>query len=120
VRNWRRWFFRVPFWFGAGLAAYAGRDGELPFDQHVLKALVAPRALLTCEAWGDLWANPSGTLRTHHAAREVYRLLGAPDRIGIAFRDGPHNHGPDDWRVALDFMESQLGRCSGELKPRSA
>ena len=50
-----------PHWFGPQLKLYVGRENELPFDQHFLKALVAPRALLTTEALGDLWANPTGS-----------------------------------------------------------
>ena len=97
-----------PYWFGPQLPAFIGRDAELPFDQHLLKALVAPRALYTTEALGDLWANPSGTWQTHRAAREVFRFLGAEDRIGIAFRAGGHDHGMQDWCAFLDFMDCQL------------
>ena len=94
-----------PHWFGPRLKEFAGREECLPFDQHAVKALVAPRALLTTEALGDLWANPSGTWQTHLAAREVYRFLGAEDRIGIAYRDGGHAHGLDDWKTQLDFAD---------------
>jgi hypothetical protein len=99
----------IPYWFGPHLGDYLGREAELPFDQHFLKALVAPRALLTTEALGDLWANPTGTWHTHCAAREVYRFLGAEERLGIWYREGGHQHGAADWRIFLDFMEWQLG-----------
>ncbi len=105
----------ISYWFGPKLRAYLGREAELPFDQHFLKALIAPRALLTTEALGDLWANPSGTWQTHLAAREVYRLLGAEERIAIGFRDGGHSHGANDWRLFLDVMAWQL--C-GKPKPQ--
>lgn len=97
-----------PCWFADRFIEYAGHDGELPFDQHALKALVAPRAQLSTEALGDLWANPSGTLQTHTAAREVYRFLGCPERIGIHFREGGHAHSLDDWRTLLDFADLQF------------
>jgi endo-1,4-beta-xylanase len=70
-----------------------------------LKALVAPRPLLTTEALGDLWANPTGTWRTYKAAAEVYRFLGVEDRIGIWYRPGEHEHGRDDWHAFLDFAD---------------
>jgi len=98
----------IPYWFGHQLREFVGRETELPFDQHYLKAMVAPRALLTTEARGDLWANPTGTWQTHAAAREVYRFLGSDQRIGIWYRDGEHDHGIADWRVFLEFMEWQL------------
>ena len=95
-----------PHWFAPQLARYAGREQELPFDQHFLKALVAPRALLTTEALGDLWANPQGSWQTHLAAREVYALLGVPQRIAIAFRAGGHEHQASDWNTLLDFCDT--------------
>ena len=98
----------APYWFGSGMAAYIGREADLPFDQHFLMALIAPRALLTTEALGDLWANPTGTLHTHLAARAVYRFLGAEDRLGIWFREGEHEHCPGDWGAFLDFFEWTL------------
>jgi hypothetical protein len=105
-----------PYWFSPRLARFVGREGELPFDQHFLKAMVAPRALLTTEARGDLWANPSGTRATHVAAREAYRLLGVESRLGIWYRDGGHDHGLVDWLALLDFADWQL---FGKPPPRS-
>ena len=102
------------FWYGPDLRQYVGREETLPFDQHFLKALIAPRSLLTMEALGDLWANPRGTWLTHAAAREVYRFLGAEDCIGITYREGGHNHGIGDWRTFLDFMEWRL--CGKEKR----
>lgn len=92
-----------PYWFSRELPGYVGRENELPFDQHELKALIAPRLLLTTEALGDLYANPTGTWQTHRAAQEVYRFLGAEDRIGIAFREGIHEQNASDWETFLDF-----------------
>jgi dienelactone hydrolase len=100
---------RFPYWFGPDLGEYIGREAELPFDQHFLKAAVAPRLLLTTEALGDLWANPSGTWQTHAAAREVYRFLGVEERIGIWYREGGHAHGRADWETLLDFMDWHFG-----------
>ena len=99
----------VPYWFNSEyLNKYIDRQAELPFDQHFLKALVAPRALLTTEALGDLWANPAGTWHTHQAAREAYRFLGQEERIGIWYRNGGHKHGWEDWRAFLDFLDWQF------------
>lgn len=101
-----------PYWFGHKLSSYVNRENELPFDQHYLKALIAPRALLTTEARDDLWANPIGTCRTHIAAKEVYKFLDAENKIAIWYRKGKHFHGIDDWRTFLDFMARQLGEKS--------
>src|SRR5688572_30578305 len=94
-----------PFWFTPRFRDFIGQTDKLPFDQHSVKALCAPRALLSTEALGDLWANPEGTRQTHLAAKEVYKFLGAPDRIAIHYREGKHEHNPDDWNVLLDFAD---------------
>ena len=101
-------FRAIPYWYAPELKTYIGREAELPFDQHFLKAMVAPRALLTTEALGDLWANPTGTWLTHLAAGEAYRFLGAESRIGIWSREGEHAHGLLDWQVFLDFVDWQF------------
>jgi hypothetical protein len=97
-----------PYWFSARLKDYVGREPELPFDQHALKAAVAPRFLLSTEARGDTWASPRGTRLTYEAAREVYRFLGVENRIGIWYRDGGHAHSLDDWKALLDFADLQF------------
>lgn len=111
-----------PFWFSPRLAQFIetlpepAKDAKqqpgkishidrLPFDQHELKALCAPRAFLETEALGDLWANPEGSRQTYLAAKEVYKFLGAPEKIGLFYREGKHEHNADDWRVLLDFAD---------------
>src|SRR5205814_1139363 len=96
------------FWFQPHFADFIGNTDRLPFDQHTVKALVAPRALLSTEALGDLWANPRGTQQSHAAAKEVFAFLGAADRIGIHFRTGGHKHRPEDWATLLDFADWQF------------
>jgi hypothetical protein len=97
-----------PYWFSSRLNDYVGRESELPFDQHTVKALVAPRALLTTEARADIWASPQGTRLTHDAAKEVYCFLGAEGKIGIWYREGIHNHTQADWTALLDFADWQF------------
>ena len=104
-----------PHWFSPRLKQFAGREDELPIDQHFLKALIAPRPLLTTEAHDDHWANPVGTWLTHLAAREVYKFLGADERIAIAYRAGGHDHSLADWRTLLDFCGTVF-----RGKPRAA
>lgn len=97
-----------PHWFQEDFTRFIGRVEQLPVDQHELKALVAPRALLSTEALGDLWANPKGTQQSHTAAKEVFTFLGVPDKIGIHFREGGHAQGVDDFNVLMDFCDRQL------------
>lgn len=99
---------KFPHWMNPALKQYVGREQELPFDQHFLKALIAPRALLTTEAPDDHWANPEGSWQTHLAAAEVYALLGAKENIACKFRPGGHEHNFDDWCAFLDFADKRL------------
>jgi len=99
---------RFHYWFVERLRTFIGHEKQLPFDQHFVKALVAPRALLSTEALGDLWANPYGTQQSHLGAKPVYDFLGAGDRIGIYFRDGGHAHNAHDFRALLDFADKQF------------
>jgi hypothetical protein len=96
------------FWLSPRLPEFIGRENELPLDQHFLKAAIAPRAMLTTEAMEDLTANPPGTWLTHAAAREVYRFLGAGERIGISYRPGRHEHTLVDWQATLEFADWQF------------
>ena len=96
------------FWFGQPLAAHRHRDGEVPYDNHFLHAMVAPRGLLLTEAYEDFGANPAGTYVAATAARKVYEVLDRPDAIGWAFRERGHAHYREDYAAVLDFMDQQF------------
>ncbi len=97
-----------PYWFAPGFDRFIGHVDRLPVDQHMVKALCAPRAFLSTEALGDLWANPKGTQISHLATKEVYDFLGAGDRLAIHFREGIHEQNLDDWKTLLDFADIQF------------
>jgi len=97
---------RFHYWFHPRLATFARQEERLPFDQHFLKALVAPRALLSVEGLADHWANPLGTQRTYQAAQPVFDFLGVPDKNAIFFREGGHDVTLDDWDALLDFADA--------------
>jgi (4-O-methyl)-D-glucuronate---lignin esterase len=97
-----------PTWFTPRFKEFAGKEDDLPFDQHFVKALVAPRALLSTEALDDLHANPSGSFQTYHAARQVYQFLGHPEQVGIWFRPGIHEHNASDFATLLDFADEMF------------
>lgn len=100
-----------PYWFTPALLGFVGRPERLPFDQHALMALVAPRALLTTVGTADHWANPRGTELTHQAAKVVYDYLGAPENIGIQLRPGRHAMTEADFKAMLDFADTRwLGK----------
>jgi hypothetical protein len=98
------------FWFGQGFKDHRHRDAELPYDQHFLHAMVAPRLLLATEGYEDAGANPPGSYAACQAARSVYDLLGKPANIGWAIREGGHAHTLTDYEALLDFMDAHLHR----------
>lgn len=85
-----------PSWMGPEMKSYVGREEELPFDSHYLKAMVAPRILFVSEAASDIWANPVGSWQTTMGASEVYKLLGVPENLLWYFRSGYHYHKIED------------------------
>lgn len=97
---------RFEHWFAPQLRTFVGQESTLAFDQNLLKALIAPRALLTTEALDDLWANPQGSWQSHRAAQCVFDLLSAPHPPAIHFRAGGHAHLLADWRVLLDYADA--------------
>lgn len=94
-----------PYWFQADFSQFIGKVDRLPIDQHTVKALVAPRALYTTDSQGDLWANPQGTQLTYLAAKEVYKFLGVPEKIGLHYRQGKHEQNEEDFQALLAFAD---------------
>jgi hypothetical protein len=110
-----------PHWFADRYKDYAGRVDALPVDQHMLLALMAPRALYVASADEDLWSDPRGEFLSHVHASPVYGLWGDPpmradampplDRPLIAgrrayhVRRGAHNLTPYDWARFADFAD---------------
>lgn len=96
---------RFASWFHPDFHGFAQREAHLPFDQHWLLALVAPRLLLITEGRADTWANPLGAQATVEAARRVFGFLGVPDNIGMHIRPGGHENLDEDYRAMLDFAD---------------
>jgi hypothetical protein len=59
-------------WFGPAFDSYVGQVGVLPFDQHLLAALIAPRALLVEDNTGIDWLGPESAWGCQRAVRTVW------------------------------------------------
>jgi hypothetical protein len=114
-----------PNWFNAQFKKFNQQTDRLPFDQHCLIALCAPRPVLLPNALEDQWANPAGQFEMLQAAHPVYRLLGVDgvgarempevgkllnSRLGYYIRPGKHSMTKEDWKVFLDFADKQFGK----------
>ena len=88
-------------------------EDRLPFDMHFAKALIAPRALITTDGLGDVWANTFGTQVTWRAAQEVFDFLGVPEKNALHFREGKHEFQAADWIAIVDFCDEMfIGKTS--------
>lgn len=112
-----------PHWFNAEFKKFNEEPERLPFDQHCLIAMCAPRPVLLSNAVEDKWANPDGQFELLIAADPVYQLLGSKGMtskkmpavgklmnspLGYFIRDGKHSMNREDWSAFLDYADKQL------------
>jgi hypothetical protein len=115
---------KFPYWFTPEFAKYAGRENEMPFDQHYLTALIAPRKISIVTAKEDEWADAEAQYLTAEATSVIYEKLGVAgfDRsrgflgtgmkstegnIVLSKRDGRHRFFPEDWEFFIDSITKQ-------------
>ena len=109
-----------PHWFDDNFKKFNESNDRIPFDQHCLLALCAPRPVLYTNGIEDQWANPDGQFEMLKAASPVYKLCGADgvgaaemppigklldSRLGYFVRTGPHVSDPDYWKTFLDYAD---------------
>jgi hypothetical protein len=113
-----------PHWFNGEFKKFNDAPERLPFDQHCLVALCAPRPVLFTAAQEDQWANPAGQFSVLLAASPVYRLFGVEglaatempgfgklvdSPLGYYIREGKHAMTAGDWRVFMQYADRQWG-----------
>ena len=103
-----------PQWTIPELADFSNRVEQLPFDQHWLIDLVAPRRFIAADGLNDSATSVNALVQSYLASKPVYALLGVPDHLGINFRPGPHRLAPEDWAAVLDFADQQLRGKPGQ------
>lgn len=114
-----------PPWFCAAFNKYRENETNLPFDQHQLLALIAPRKLYVASAEEDLWADPKGEFLSLYHAGPVFQLYGLsaldsnemPELnkpimkdVGYHIRDGVHDVTDFDWSSFLDFADKHFSK----------
>ncbi len=116
---------RFPHWFAPNYAQYNSRVAEMPFDAHMLVALIAPRPVYIASAEEDQWADPRGEFLSAVAASPVWKLFGkqgvgvdqmpglhqpAGDSVRYHIRAGKHDVTAYDWEQFLAFADRHFQR----------
>jgi len=117
---------RFPYWLCRNAWKFVNREDDLPVDQHMLLACIAPRPVYVHSGLDDTWADPRGEYLSAYHASEVYRLLGKKgltskslppadeaiidSDVGCHVRQGGHTVTMYDWRQFLEFMDVHLAR----------
>ena len=116
-----------PHWFCDNYKKYNSMEHTLPFDQHELIALIAPRPVYVASASKDLWADPKGELLSlvnSSPVYELYELYGfetlnatelpkpnsgySSEIMGYHLREGKHDIVLFDWQYFIDFADKFL------------
>ena len=99
-----------PHWFVPAFKKYNKNENALPFDQHELLALIAPRPLCVGSAAGDRWADPKGEKMALEEACKVYDLFGpkAAQKTQYHIREGKHDLTSEDWKYYLEAARKYL------------
>ena len=114
---------KFPWWFAPAYKQYGSDPAAMPFDQHFLLSLIAPRPLYVASAIGDQWSDPKGEFLSAKMAGAVYGLykekgidtdsmppLEHPvgDMIRYHIRNGKHDITLYDWQQYMDFADRVL------------
>jgi hypothetical protein len=119
-----------PHWFASRFHDYGDNEGELPVDQHMLLALIAPRSLYVASALEDEWADPRGEYLSLSYGSDAWRLYGGESmsddfypevdkpvvagRLGYHIRTGKHDLTRYDWEQFLNFADNRMDSTGGE------
>ena len=116
---------RYYYQFAPNYHSYANKIESLPFDAHMLVALMAPRPLLLQTGDTDYWSDPKGEFLSAVAATPVYKLFGlkGPETtimpktndvsllmnpLGYYMHSGGHTVLPEDWQLFIRYMRKYL------------
>ena len=121
-----KYMSRFPHWLCENAKKYIGREEDLPVDQHLLIACIAPRPVYIMSGIDDMWADNMGEYLSAHHATPVYELFGlkgqasrerprvnepAEDRaLSYCVRSGAHGYESTDWVRYINFMDYHFNK----------
>ena len=114
---------RFPHWFCKNYHRYNLNEAAMPFDEHYVLSLVAPRPLYLTSAIGDRWSDPKGEFIGTALVGQVYELYGytglgtfdmppldtpIQHRVAYHVRSGEHTVEVFDWLQFIAFADKWL------------
>jgi hypothetical protein len=114
---------RFPRWTAKNFKKYTDHEDQLPFDQHMVLAMVAPRPLYVASASEDAWADPKNEYKSAFLATSVYHLYGLKGIESAVFpalntpvgatvsyhiRNGKHDILAYDWDQYIAFAKKYV------------
>ena len=111
---------KYPNWFSPALHAFWGHTDQLPFDQHWLIALIAPRAFIALEGEADPVSLASAVRGSFAGAAPVYALLGKSDALAVSYAPRAHAVTADDYAALFDFADATFARSSASIPSSSS
>ena len=114
---------RFSYWFCKNFLQYNERDTSMPFDQHMLIALIAPRPVYVASAIGSAVTDSYGEFLSAKYASPVFKLLNENGlminkwppvdepsfgTIGYHLRTGNHGINLYDWEQFIKYADLHL------------
>jgi hypothetical protein len=96
-------------WFRDSFRQFAASATRLPFDQHMVMGLIAPRGLLVINNTDMFWLDRHGSHLGAIAAHRIWEALGVPDSMGTSGRGG-HPHCTDVPQPELDIVAAYVSK----------
>jgi hypothetical protein len=78
-------------WFRKNFDQFSTSVNKVPYDQHSIMGLCAPRGLLVIENTSMVWLGNLSTWTAGKAAHKIWEALGVPDNMGFS-QVGHGNH----------------------------
>ncbi len=89
-------------------SVYGLKPEKMPFDFPEIVAALAPRPFLASAPVKDHNFDVDGVKECIAAARPVYELLGAKEKLAANYPDCDHNFPPEVRKVAYDWLDKWL------------